>query len=72
MSNFRGGGGHAPTPPWTTPPPTHRSYQYPVATALSRLSTSRHTQSAGDLGLAVQFNAETLWHFVQLRYPRVG
>ena len=31
----------------------------------------RHAQTAGDLGLAVQFNAETLWHFTQLRYPRV-
>ena len=29
-------------------------------------------QTAGDLGFTVQFNAETLWHFEQLRYPRVG
>ena len=25
-----------------------------------------------DLGLAGRFNAEILWHFAQLRYPRVG
>ena len=30
---------------------------------MSRGSTPRHTQTAGDLGLAVQFNAETPWHF---------
>ena len=24
-----------------------------------------------NLGFAVQFNAETPWHFAQLRYPRV-
>ena len=24
------------------------------------------------LGFAVQFNAETPWHFAQLRYPWVG
>ena len=29
-------------------------------------------QTAGDLGLAMLFIAETLWHFAQLRYPRVG
>ena len=29
-------------------------------------------QTAGDLGFVVQFNAETLWHSAQLRYPRVG
>ena len=28
----------------------------------------RHAQTAGDLGFAVQFNAETSWHFA-LRYP---
>ena len=27
--------------------------------------------TAGDLSFAVQFNDETLWHFAQLRYPRV-
>ena len=26
----------------------------------------------GDLGFAVQFNAETPCHFAQLRYPRFG
>ena len=31
-----------------------------------------YPQTAGDLSFAVQFNAETLWHFAQLRYPRVG
>ena len=39
---------------------------------MSRGSTPRHAQTAGDLSLAVQFNAETPWHFAQLRYPRVG
>ena len=34
-------------------------------------STPRHAQMAGDLGFAVQFNAETLWHFAQLRYSRI-
>ena len=33
---------------------------------------SGHVQTAGDLSFAVQFNDETLWHFAQLRYPRVG
>ena len=32
----------------------------------------RHAQTAGDLVFAVQFNAETPWHYAQLRYPRVG
>ena len=32
----------------------------------------RHTQTAGDLGLAMQFNAETPWHSAQLRNRRVG
>ena len=36
---------------------------------MSRGSTPRHAQTAGDLGLAVQFNAETPWHSAQLRYP---
>ena len=31
-----------------------------------------YPQTAGDLGFAVQFNAETPWHFAQLRYSRVG
>ena len=34
----------------------------------------RHAQTAGDLSFAVQFNMsmnEFLWHFAQLRYPRV-
>ena len=35
-------------------------------------STPRHAQTPGDLGFAVQFNAETPWHFVQLHYPWVG
>ena len=39
---------------------------------MSRGSTPRHAQTAGDLSLAVQFNSETLWHFAQLHYPRVG
>ena len=38
---------------------------------MSRGSTPRHSQTAGDLGFAVQFNAETPWHFAQLRYPRL-
>ena len=33
---------------------------------MSRGSTPWHAQTAGDLGFAVQFNAETLWHFAQL------
>ena len=33
---------------------------------MSRGSTPRHAQKAGDLGFAVQFNAETQWHFAQL------
>ena len=33
---------------------------------MSRGSAPRHAQTAGDLGFAVQFNAETPW---QLRYP---
>ena len=32
----------------------------------------RHDETAGDLGFAMQFNAETLWHLTKLRYPRVG
>ena len=39
---------------------------------MSRVYTPRHAQTAGDLSFAVQFNDETLWHFAQLRYPRVG
>ena len=35
-------------------------------------STPRHAHTAGDLGFTAQFNAETPWHFAQLRYPRVG
>ena len=31
-----------------------------------RGSTPRHAQTAGDLGFAVQFNAETPWHFAQV------
>ena len=31
---------------------------------MSRGSTLRHAQTAGDLGFAVQFNAETPWHYV--------
>ena len=34
---------------------------------MSRGSTPRHAQMAGDLGFTVQFNAETPWHFMQLR-----
>ena len=34
--------------------------------------TPRHAQTTGDLSFPVQFNAETLWQFVQLRHPRVG
>ena len=47
------------------------SFARPIR-GMSRRSTPRHAQTAGDLGLAVQFNAETPWHFAQLRYPRVG
>ena len=32
---------------------------------MSKRSIPRHAQTAGDLGFAVQFNAETLWHFAQ-------
>ena len=32
----------------------------------------RHAQTAGDLGFAMQINAETPWHFAQLSYPWVG
>ena len=39
---------------------------------MSRGSTPRHAQTAEDLGFVVQFNAETPWHFAQLRYHRVG
>ena len=39
---------------------------------MSRGSTPRYAGTAEDLGFAVQFNAETPWHFAQLRYPRVG
>ena len=39
---------------------------------MSRGSTTRHAQTAGNLGFAVQFNAETPWPFARLRYPRVG
>ena len=35
---------------------------------MSRGSTPRHAQTAGDLGFAVQFNSENPWHFAQLRY----
>ena len=35
---------------------------------MSRGSTPRHAQKAGDLGFTVQFIAETPCHFVQLRY----
>ena len=31
---------------------------------MSRESTPRHTQTAGDLGFAVQFNAETFQHLM--------
>ena len=30
---------------------------------MSRRSTPRHAQTARDLGFAMQFNAETPWHF---------
>ena len=30
---------------------------------MSRGSTPRHAQTAGDLGFAIQFNAGTPWHF---------
>ena len=39
---------------------------------MSRGSTPRHAQTAGDLGFAVQFNAETPWQFAQLRNPRLS
>ena len=48
------------------------SFARPIrGSGMSRGSTPRHAQTAGDLGFAVQFNAETPWHFAQLRYPRV-
>ena len=31
---------------------------------MSSGSTTRHAQRAGGLGFAVEFNAETSWHFV--------
>ena len=37
---------------------------------MSRGSIPKHAQTAGDLGFPLQFNAETPWHFAQLRYPR--
>ena len=39
---------------------------------VSRGSPPKHAQTARDLGFAAQFNAETQWHFAQLRYPRVA
>ena len=48
------------------------SFARPITVlGMSRGSTPRHAQTAGDLGFAVQFNDETPWHFWQLRYPRV-
>ena len=38
---------------------------------MSRGSSPRHAQAEGDQGFAVQFNAETPWHFAQLCYPWV-
>ena len=35
---------------------------------MSRGSTPRHALTTGDLGLTLQFNAETPWHFAQLHY----
>ena len=46
------------------------SFARPIRSSGGR--SPRHAQTAGDLGFAVQFNAETPWHFAQLRYPRVG
>ena len=37
---------------------------------MSRGFTSRHAQAVGDLGFAMQFIAETLWHLAQLCYSR--
>ena len=48
------------------------SFACPIKGSVHRGSTPRHAQTAGDLGFAVQFYAETPWHFAQLRYPRVG
>ena len=39
---------------------------------LLRAFSFARRMSRADLGFAVQFNAETPWHFAQLRYPRVG
>ena len=44
----------------------------PEVLGMSRGYTPKHAQTAGDLSFAVQFNDETLWHFAQLPYPRVG
>ena len=39
------------------------SFACPIkGSGLSRGSTPRHAQTAGDLGFTVQFNAETPWH----------
>ena len=40
------------------------------ALGMSRGFTPRHAQPVGVSGFVVQFNAETLWHFAQCRYPR--
>ena len=40
--------------------------------AFSFARAIRGSETVGDLSFAVQFNAETLWHFTQLRYPLVG
>ena len=39
---------------------------------MSRGSTPRHAQMAGDMGFAVQFNAETPWYFAQVRLLSSG
>ena len=48
------------------------SFTYPVrGLGMSMEFTLRHAKMAGDLGFAMQFYAETPWHFAQLRYPPV-
>ena len=38
---------------------------------MSRGFTPRHAQTAGDLGFAMEFNAETPWHFAQVVFTHL-
>ena len=49
-----------------------RAFSFARRLGMSGGISPRHAQTAGDLSFAVQFNDEILWHFAQLRYPRVG